>query len=353
MSKLTRGFRLAFGSVLMSACVFACSGWDPSKPFEREAPQVNEAIELYDGGDAGSAEKVLEAYLLTGHCSEGNIGTPNRLNEKPNGTFDFGLVLFKIGEAYGARFGDEESDGGMGAIKDPNPMGKGLRAGVVECALRIVRRVGEDATQPVALRARARYLEGNLLFLMGTYEEAVTAYDKALALAPGMGDAGPSGVPDGSQAAFTPDPVGRDAAWNRAIALRRIADKKDAGNDSGSDGGDGGGGDAGGEGGDGDGDGGGNDSGGDSGKNDDDKDGGGNNDDDKDSGKDSGGEPPPKPDPKEPPDAGQAPQQPPPPSRQSQDERILDQLENAPTVQHEAAKKAAGRRRVVQGMADK
>jgi hypothetical protein len=273
------------------------------------------------------------------------------LNERPNGTFDFGLVLFKIGEAYGARFGDEESDAGIGGIKDPNPMGKGLRAGVVECALRIVRRVGEDATQPVALRARARYLEGNLLFLMGTYEEAVTAYDKALALAPGMGDAGPSGVPDGSQAAFTPDPVGRDAAWNRAIALRRIADKKDAGNDSGSDGGDGGGGDAGGEGG--DGDGGGNDSGGDSGKNDDDKDGGGNNDDDKDSGKDSGGEPPPKPDPKEPPDAGQAPQQPPPPSRQSQDERILDQLENAPTVQHEAAKKAAGRRRVVQGMADK
>ena len=93
MRKLTRGFRLAFGSVLMSACVFACSGWDPSKPFEREAPQVNEAIELYDGGDAGSAEKVLEAYLLTGHCSEGNIGTPDRLNEKPNGTFDFGLQL--------------------------------------------------------------------------------------------------------------------------------------------------------------------------------------------------------------------------------------------------------------------
>jgi hypothetical protein len=350
MTKRTRGFRLALASVLTSACVFACSGWDPSKPFEREAPQVKEAIDLYDGGDAASAEKVLEDYLLTGHCAEGNIGTPNRLNERPNGTFDFGLVLFKIGEAYGARFGDEETDGG--GVKDPNPMGKGLRSGVVECALRIVRRVAEDATQPVALRARARYLEGNLLFLMGTYEEAVTAYDKSLALAPGMGDAGPTGVPDGSQAAFTPDPVGRDAAWNRAIALRRIDDKKDAGNDSGADGGDGASGDAAGEGG--NGDSGGND-GGDSGKNDDkdnNKD-GGNNNDDKDSGKDSGGDPPPKPDPKDPPDAGQAPQQPPPPSRQSQDERILDQLENAPTVQQEAARKAAGRRRAVPGMADK
>jgi hypothetical protein len=338
--------RLALASVATSAFVFACSGWDPSRPFEREAPQVKEAIDLYDGGEAGSAEKVLEDYLLTGHCAEGNIGTPNRLNERPNGTFDFGLVLFKIGEAYGARFGDEENDAG---VKDP--MGKGQRSGVVECALRIVRRIAEDASQPVALRARARYLEGNLLFLLGTYQEAVTAYDKALALAPGMGDAGPSGVPDGSQATFTPDPVGRDAAWNRAVALRRIEDKKDAGDDGASDGGDGSSGDAAGEGG--NGDSGGNDAGGEGGNNDDDKDGGGNKGDDKDSGKDSGGEPPPKPDPKDPPDAGQAPQQPPPPSRQSQDERILDQLENAPTVQQEAARKQAGRRHVVKGMADK
>lgn len=340
-------FRLALGSVVTSAFVFACSGWDPSRPFEREAPQVNEAIALYDGGEAGSAEKVLEDYLLTGHCSEGNIGTPNRLNERPNGTFDFGLVLFKIGEAYGARFGDEENDAGM---KDPNPMGKGLRSGVVECALRIVRRVAEDATQPVALRARARYLEGNLLFLMATYEEAVAAYDKSLALAPGMGDAGPSGLPDGSQATFTPDPVGRDAAWNRAIALRRIEEKKDAGSDGGPDSGDGSSGDSGNDGS--GGDSGQNDSGGEGGSNDDNKD-GGNKGDDNDGGKDSGGEPPPKPDQNQPPDAGQAPQQPPPPSRQSQDERILDQLENAPTVQQEAARKQAGRRKVVHGMTDK
>lgn len=347
MTKRPRGFRLALGSVVTSAFVFACSGWDPSRPFEREAPQVNEAIALYDAGEAGSAEKILEDYLLTGPCSEGNIGTPNRLNERPNATFDFGLVFFQIGEAYGARFGDEENDAG---VKDPNPMGKGLRSGVVECALRIVRRVSEDATQPVALRARARYLEGNLLFMTGTYEEAVTAYDKSLALAPGMGDAGPSGLPDASQAAFTPDPVGRDAAWNRAVALRRIEDKKDAGNDSGPDGGDGSSGDSGGEGG--EGDSGSNDGGGEGGGNDDDKDGGNKGDDD-DGGKDSGGEPPPKPDPKQPPDGGQAPQPPPPPSRQSQDERILDQLENAPTVQQEAARKQAGRRKAVRGMTDK
>jgi len=77
------------------------------------------------------------------------------------------------------------------------------------------------------------------------------------------------------------DPVGRDAAWNRAIALRRIEDKKnrDGGGDGsngdgaadsgGGDGGSDGGGDAG------------NDSGGDSGNgNDGGGDGGGKNDDD-------------------------------------------------------------------------
>src|SRR4029079_4833097 len=87
----------------------------------------------------------------------------------------------------------------------------------IDCALRIVRAVAESDA-PLEVRARARYLEGNLLFLNGQYEEAVKAYDHALTLSPGQVDAG--------------DPVGRDAAWNRAIALRRIEDKKDAGPDA-------------------------------------------------------------------------------------------------------------------------
>jgi hypothetical protein len=331
--------RLAILSVAASAFVAAC-GWDPSRPFERDAPQVKEAIEHYDGGDAQTAAILLEDYLLTGACNEGNIGTPNRLVERPNGTFDLGLALFKIGEAYGHRFGDEENDAGF---LDPNL--KGMRSGIVECALRILRRVAEDASQSASLRARARYLEGNLLFLTAAYQEAVTAYDKALALAPGMGDAGPIGLPDGSQATYAPDPVGRDAAWNRAIALRRIEDKKDAGNDGGGDGGEGGAGDGGGEAGGNDaGNEGGGDGGGGNDGNDGGNDGGGQN--EPDAGQDAASPPPPKPDE---PDAGA----PPPPSRQSQDDRILDQLENAPTVQQEAARKQAGRRRAVSGMVDK
>ena len=305
-----------------SLAVAAC-GWDPSKPFERDAPPVKQAIVALDAGDATAAAGTLEEYLTTGACAEGNIGTPESLRKKPNGTFDLGLALFRVGESFGRRFGEEESDAGE---DDP---ARTRRRAEIDCALRVVRAIALDEAVPLELRARARYLEGNLLFLDARYEEAVKAYDQALTLAPGMHDAG--------------DPVGRDAAWNRAIALRRIEDnkKKDAGSDappdappdapqdapqdapkeSGPDGGD----DAG-----------------------------------KDAGQDSGGQGDAGADAT--PDAGQdaatppPPQDqdaaPPPPPRANQDERILDQLENAPTLEQERLKRQ-GQRHRVRGMADK
>jgi len=334
--------RLSFLAIAGGLLVAAC-GWDPSRPFEREAPQVNEALRYYDAGEAGSAAELLQEYLTTGACSEGNIGTPPRVRERPNGTFDLGLSLFKIAEQYGHRFGDEESDAGL---LDPNL--KGMREGQVDCALRLVRAIAEDPALSVAIRAKARYLEGNLHFLTAAYKEAVAAYDQALELVPAMGDAGPIGANlDGGKVSYSADPIGRDAAWNRAVALRRIEDKKDAGNDAGPPDG---GGDGGGDGNDDQ-----NQDQPDSGKDDQNQDAGpdsGGGDQNQDAGPDSGGDdqnqnkPPPKEDPKD------EPAQPPPPSRQSQDERILDQLENAPTVQQETAKKHA-RTRKVRGMADK
>jgi len=291
-----------FLSIAVLTLTLSCK-WDPKKPFERESPVVNEAITLLDAGQAKPAATTLEEYLSTGACAEGNIGAPESLRRLPNGAFDLGLALFKIGESFGRRFGEEEMDGGA---DDPN------RRAQIECALRVVRAIAEDVEQPLELRARARYLEGNLLFLGAQYEEAVAAYDKALVLAPGMIDAG--------------DVVGRDAAWNRAIALRRIDDRKDAGQDSGNDGGDGG--DAGNDGGNDGGDGG--PDGGDGG------DGGG------DGGPPDGGEPP---------DAA-----PPPPDaapRSDQDERTLDQLEGAPTLQQEVLKRQAGKTQRGRGMVDK
>ncbi len=313
--------RAGLATSALFGMVAAC-GWNPSRPFEREAPEVKLAIGYLDGGDATLAAKALEDYLSTGPCAESNIGTPDLLKKRPNGTFDLGLSLFKIGEAYGRRFGEEEQDGGQ------DDKQKAMRGEQVGCAIRVLSAIAADESVPLELRARARYLEGNLNFLDGHYEEAVAAYDKALGLAPGEEDGG--------------DPVGRDAAWNRAIAQKRIQDKKDAGQDSGHDGGDAaseGGKDGGGEAG--------KDSGGDSG------DQGGKDSGGPDGGNDSGQNPdssepdsgPPPPKPQE--DAG-----PPPPPRATEDERMLDQLENAPTVQQEAAKKMAAHRRV-RGMADK
>ena len=334
MSLVRRGF---FVTLLASASVVACSGWDPSRPFDRESPEVREAVTALDadGGDAAVAGNVLEEYLATGQCKEGSIGTPPRVRERSNGGFDLGLALFKLGERYGRRFGDEDIDAGPA---DENL--KAARGEQVDCALKVVRAIATDTTQPVDLKARARYLEGNLLFMTAAYEEAVRAYDASLELAPGMYDSGPISASDSGRA-YSPDLLGRDAAWNRAIALRRIEDKKDAGNDAGNDGG----GDSG---------------NGDSGPNDDKKDSGGDQKPDagdkdsgggKDAGQDSGqsndDNKKPKPDEKKP-----DPKEQQPPSRQNQDERMLDQLENAPTVQQEAAKKQ-GHARKVHGMSDK
>jgi tetratricopeptide (TPR) repeat protein len=306
----------------VTAFVGAC-GWSPSRPFDRQAPAVTSAIKsLGDGGDATLAAATLEDYLTTGPCADGNIGTPETLKRRADGTFDLGLSLFRIGESFGKRFGEEEADGG-------DPQAKGLRGAEVGCAVRILQQIATDETVPIELRARARYLEGNLDFLDGEYEDAVRAYDKALTLAPGAADAG--------------DRIGRDAAWNRAIALEREEEKKhkdaghdasqdahqDSGKDGGKDGGSDGGHDSGHEGG-----GGGKDSG-------------------QDAPHDSGGPDGSKPDASKPqPPQPQDAATPPPPPKASQDDRMLDQLESAPTVQQEAAKKMAAKHRV-RGMADK
>ncbi len=306
---------LAAASLALGAC-----GWDPSRPFDRDAPAVTRAIAALDAGDATAAAATLEEYLSTGKCDEGKIGTPDGLKRRPNGTFDLGLSLFGLGESYGRRFGDEELDAGDGD--------KAARSAQIDCALRVVRAIATGDHVDLPLRAHARYLEGNLLFLGARYEEAVTAYDESLRLTPGFVDAG--------------DPVARDAAWNRAVALRRIEDKKDAGPDAAPDSGDGGG-DSGNK--DGGGDSGNKDGGGDSGGGDAGSDGASPK---SDAGQDSGGPDAGSPPPKQDEDAG-----PPPPPKANQDERMLDQLENAPTVQQETARKNAQKRRVVRGMTDK
>jgi hypothetical protein len=303
-------------SPALALLLLASCGWNPSRPFDREAPPVKEALADLDAGDAGSAASRLEEYLSTGPCKDGSIGTPDGLKRRPDGTFDLGLSLFRIGERYGRRFGEEEIDAGV------NESARAERHAQVECARRMVDAIADDGAIAPELRARARYLDGNLAFLDGAYESAVRAYDRALVLLPGEADAAES--------------VGRDAAWNRAIALRRIEDQKDAGSDASSDASQ--------------------DASGDSGRPDASKDGGRDTPPDgggPDAGSNGGQDAGPQPQ-SEPPDAAPEPKEagpPPPPPSRDEDERMLDQLENAPTLQQEEAKRYGKKR--VRGAADK
>jgi tetratricopeptide (TPR) repeat protein len=317
------GLGLALSAGIVAA--FGCNGWDPRAPFEHNAPEVDDALKQLDAGRVQPAEDTLERYLGTGPCSaDAGIALPPAIRQKPNGAFDLGLTLFALGEQFGQRFGDEEkSDGG-------SPREQALaqkRALEVGCALVIVRAIAADPTVPAELRARAHYLAGNLEFLLEKYEDAVKEYDQALALVPGLHvEAGGDGI-------------GRDAAWNRAIALRRQQDK-DAGNDAapdndkpdaadgGSDGSDGSSGNDGGDKGDAGKDGG--------DKGDAGKDGGDKGDAGKDGGDEDAGAPPPEPQPQPAPSQSASPMQ---------DQRMLEQLEQAPSYQKQEAKQHANMRR--------
>jgi Ca-activated chloride channel family protein len=310
--------------------------------FMRSSPVVKDAVEALDAGDAGAAVGLLQEYLSTGKCENGNIGAPSSVGQRPNAAFDLGLGLFSIAEKFGKRFGEDPPppDGGRPPEQEAE---LAKRSAEVDCALRIVRLAATDSSVPLELRARAFYLIGNLEFLRREYKNAVAGYDAALKLIPGLPvDAG--------------DRIGDDAAYNRAIALRRIEDQeKDAGPpdaspdggdqpdagddagqqqpDAGNQGNDGGEPDAGDK-----------DKDKDKDKDQGDKDGGANQQPDAgNQGNDGGGEPPPQK------------QQPPPKQpQQNQDDRLLDELEQAPTLQqHNAKERAAHARGRPSGKDDK
>jgi len=300
--------------------------------FDRRAPTVDSALAALEGGDAGAAVDLLQQYLSTGKCENGTLGLPAPVNERPNASFDLGLALFQVAERFGQRFGEDPplQDGGVSPADQQLQEKRGAE---VDCALMVVRLIASDLTRELEFRARALYLAGNLEFLRGDYKSAVKSYDAALKLLPGVAvDAG--------------DPIGRDAAHNRAIALRKAQEQeerekeqqKDAGapdsgqNDAGPpDAGDQDKPDSG-------------DSQPDAGKQDDQPDAGGSEPDagDKDAGSpdqpsgDAGAPPEQQPKPQESPTA-------------NQDEAILDELEQTPTVQQEEAKNQALKARRARG----
>ena len=302
------------------------------QPFIRRAPDVEKALSAIDAGDASAGVDWLEHYLQTGKCSGGSIGTPDSIPTRNNAAFDLGLALFQVAEKFGGRFGEPSAP--VNAQQNPaNQQLLALRSEQVECALRVVLVLTDLPQASVEFKARANYLAGNLYFLREEYKNAVKSYDQALRLIPGLvGDKG--------------DAIGRDAAWNRALALERSErEPPDAGKNNQNDGGAG---DAGNK----------------------QQPDAGNNNQNPDTGNDNKKQDQKKPDEKpQQPDAGpknqpsqpdggvppEPPKQDKPPSRESQnqDDRILDDLEQTPSLSEHMAKENAQRRHGVVRMEDK
>jgi Ca-activated chloride channel family protein len=178
-----------------------CNSATVDELFTRNAPAVDDAISALEARDAGAAEQHLTSYLGLAPCSDGTINASAALADRAQASFDLGLALFQIGERFGGRFGDDPGR----AREDARVLAK--RSAEVSCALAVVSQLVERPSLPLELRAQAYYLLGNLEFLRREYEAAVASYDRALTLIPG----------DDAQ---TAPAVGRDAAHNRALALR-------------------------------------------------------------------------------------------------------------------------------------
>ena len=203
---------LAFVVMLAGGVAFAMRrGWNPREPFHRNAPEVERALTQLKAKEHEPARETLSSYLGTGPCTdEGTLALSEKVRLRPDGSFDLGLALFHLAEGYGAAFGEEDvpSTNGEEPALDPK------RKAAIECGRIVALAIASDADVVPELRARASYLAGNLEFLRQNYEEAVKHYDRALELVPGIAEKA-SG-----------DGLGRDTAWNRAIAKRRIEEKK-------------------------------------------------------------------------------------------------------------------------------
>lgn len=206
-SRARRALGGGLGLIATIGLVTACNGWSPLDPFQHHSPDVDKALVSFDAGRFQNAESILERYLKTGSCSEKGLGLNDETRNKVEGSFDLGLSLFKLAEKFGKRFGDEESF-------DEAPEDKEGRLVDIGCAFAIADAIAHDPKVTPELRARASYLAGNLKFLNREYAQAIKSYDETLMIVPGLAD--DAGV----------DGVGRDAAHNRAIALRRLHEQE-------------------------------------------------------------------------------------------------------------------------------
>ncbi len=204
----------------------ACS-WDVGKLFDREDPRVEQARHDLEASTAGQDADLAAARadledVLAFRCEAD--GGRDLVVERPGASVDLGLVIFRVAELIGQRFGDEEHDAGSSGEQIA-----AARAQALDCAHLLLARVAKDPTTPAPLALRARYLLGNFSFLARRYRDAIDDYDLVLLQHPARGTTAPEAGPADDE-----DAIARDAAWNRALALQRLEDedKKDAGPDA-------------------------------------------------------------------------------------------------------------------------
>lgn len=209
--------------VLVSAC-----SYDFGKLFLRDDPQVEEARGILEASTMGleadlpAARSDLE-QVLEFHCEAD--GGRDLVIDRPGASLDLGLVMFRTSELIGRRFGDEDVDAGT---PEADEQLMAARVKELESAQAFLMKIESDPATDPKIALKARYLLGNFAFLSRRYTDAIARYDAVLMAHPARGtDPAEAGAPDDD------DAIARAAAWNRAIALKRLEDQKpDAGSDT-------------------------------------------------------------------------------------------------------------------------
>ncbi len=244
--------RMQKTAILLALLALGCNSFD--QLFERNSPVVDEAISALETGEQKRAIQLLTEYLETGPCEAGVIGAGERARRLGNASLDLALALAgpfprppKTSEEDEAEATDQGPSApardtqadpntpsllppqgqappgqpgagipgmGMPGLSTPGTTDPGApgaknpeKSAQIDCALRLLSPVAENSDHSAELRARALYLMGNLELSRGAFEVAVDSYDRALLFAPGL--------PEGEG-----DAIGRDIARNRALALR-------------------------------------------------------------------------------------------------------------------------------------
>lgn len=193
----------------LCGCDVAHSLADPV--FERESPVVNKAILALEQQRPEEAEKLLLDYLQTGPCEAGVLGLGERARELPDGSFDLALALSALANRAAK---PEPPSPGLAPPTTPEAPPDDERLARIGCGLRLLAPLGLNRELSAELRARSYYLSGNLEMLRTDYESAIASFDAGLALAPGL-EKGKG------------DPIGRQIAKNRALAQRLLKEQKE------------------------------------------------------------------------------------------------------------------------------